>query len=235
MATLYLIRHGQASFGAADYDKLSPLGERQAGVLGGYLRDHGISIDAAYCGELSRQKRTAEIALGAQAQDVPLTVDPRFDEVRNDEHLEHLLPALMEEDAALKALVERGLTTSRDYQKALRAVFTHWVSPECDVPQIQSWDEYSAGVAAALEAVTAAHGSGSTVAVFTSGGTIATAVAFMLGLPGSHAYAFYEPLLNASITKAFYSKGKISLSSFNEHAFLDVLGRRGEESLLTYR
>ena len=26
MATIYLFRHGQASFGADDYDKLSPLG-----------------------------------------------------------------------------------------------------------------------------------------------------------------------------------------------------------------
>lgn len=33
MATIYLIRHGQASFGAENYDKLSPLGERQASIL----------------------------------------------------------------------------------------------------------------------------------------------------------------------------------------------------------
>jgi len=30
MATLHLIRHGQASFGAADYDRLSPKGGSRA-------------------------------------------------------------------------------------------------------------------------------------------------------------------------------------------------------------
>ena len=29
MGILYLVRHGQASFGEADYDRLSPLGHRQ--------------------------------------------------------------------------------------------------------------------------------------------------------------------------------------------------------------
>ena len=34
MGTLYLVRHGQASFGADDYDQLSPLGHQQALRLG---------------------------------------------------------------------------------------------------------------------------------------------------------------------------------------------------------
>ena len=59
MATIYLFRHGQASFGAADYDRLSPLGERQATLLGHYLRDSGIVLDAAFSGDLLRQRQTA--------------------------------------------------------------------------------------------------------------------------------------------------------------------------------
>ena len=37
MTTIYLIRHGQASFGAESYDKLSPNGELQAKLLGQYF------------------------------------------------------------------------------------------------------------------------------------------------------------------------------------------------------
>ena len=37
MTTIYLIRHGQASFGAESYDKLSPNGELQATLLGQYF------------------------------------------------------------------------------------------------------------------------------------------------------------------------------------------------------
>jgi len=39
MSELYLIRHGQASFGTADYDRLSEKGIRQASVLGDHLAD----------------------------------------------------------------------------------------------------------------------------------------------------------------------------------------------------
>ena len=61
MAELYLIRHAQASFGMSDYDRLSPLGCRQAGALGEYFRDCAIHFDAVYSGELERQRRTAKI------------------------------------------------------------------------------------------------------------------------------------------------------------------------------
>ena len=33
MSEIYFVRHGQASFGSEDYDRLSPLGVRQAQVL----------------------------------------------------------------------------------------------------------------------------------------------------------------------------------------------------------
>jgi broad specificity phosphatase PhoE len=92
MATIYLIRHGQASFGTEDYDRLSALGTRQAEVLGEYLRDHGIAFDAVYSGDLQRQRETARLALKSQEREVPHHVDPRFNEVRNDEQLEHLVP-----------------------------------------------------------------------------------------------------------------------------------------------
>ena len=66
MATIYLIRHGQASFGAADYDKLSELGCRQAQVTGEYLRDNKIHFDAVYSGSLLRQRETAQLAIASQ-------------------------------------------------------------------------------------------------------------------------------------------------------------------------
>ena len=83
MATIYLIRHGQASFGTDNYDRLSDLGSRQAEVLGEYFRDHGIAFDAVYSGDLQRQRETARLALQNQARHVPHHIDPRFNEVRN--------------------------------------------------------------------------------------------------------------------------------------------------------
>ena len=66
MGTLYLVRHGQASFGAADYDQLSELGQRQSVRLGEYLANKGVTLDAVLTGTLRRHQQTyAGIAQGA--------------------------------------------------------------------------------------------------------------------------------------------------------------------------
>ena len=235
MATVYLFRHGQASFGAQDYDKLSPLGERQATLLGHYLRDSGIVLDAAYSGTLLRQRQTAELAIASQPHAVSHHIEPRFNEIKNDEHLEYLLPELVKTDAGLRHIVERGLSSSKDYQKAIDAVFNHWVSAQCTETRIQSWADYSGGVRAALQELMESQGSGKTLGIFTSGGTIATLVAQVLGLTGEQTYQFYEPVFNCSVTQIFYSGSRTSLSYFNDRSWLQVFGASSAEDLVTYR
>lgn len=235
MATIYLIRHGQASFGAEDYDKLSALGCRQAQVAGEYLRDGGITFDAVFSGDLLRQRETAELAIASQPREVPHHIDHRFNEIRNDEQVKYLLPELVKTNPDLRALVERGFSSSKDYQKVIDAVFNYWVSPQCEEPRIQSWQDYSSGVRDALQEVMLSQGAGKTLGIFTSGGTIATIVAQVLGLPGTQAYKFYEPVFNCSVTQIFYSGSKTSLSYFNDRSFLQVLGARNAENLVTYR
>jgi broad specificity phosphatase PhoE len=235
MATIYLFRHGQASFGAADYDRLSPLGERQATLLGHYLRDSGIILDAAFSGDLLRQRQTAQLAIASQPGTVEHHIEPRFNEIRNDEQLKYLLPEAVKRDPRLQALVDRGLKSSKDYQKVIDAVFNHWVSPHCNEPRIQSWDDYSGGVRTALQELMTSQGSGKTLGVFTSGGTIATAVAQVLGLSGAQTYQFYEPMFNCSVTQIFYSGNKTSLSYFNDRSWLQLRGAATGENLVTYR
>lgn len=235
MASIYLVRHGQASFGAENYDELSQLGRLQAKLTGEYLARTGVTFDAAYCGTLMRQKDTALGALAAQPGDVPLTVDERLDEVRNDEHLEHLLPRILEARPDIQALVDQGLDSSKRFQKVIEAVFNYWVSPEGNVPGIQTWQEYSSGVHGMLRDIVTKEGAGKTTAVFTSGGTIAVFVAAVLGVPGSGTYQFYEPVFNCSVTQLFYNAERVSLSYFNDCSFLRELSVERGERLVTYR
>ena len=235
MASIYLIRHGQASFGSDNYDRLSELGRRQAQLTGEYLASAGIRFDAAYSGPLERQKDTGELVLAAQEGAPGLIEDPRLEEVRNDEHLEHILPQIMEQRPEIRALVDQGLNSSKRFQKIIEAVFNHWVSPECDLPHIQSWEEYSTGVHDMLAHIVREQGAGRTTAVFTSGGTIAVFVAAILGLPGSATYQFYEPVFNCSITQVFYNADRVSLSYFNDCSFLRALSAPRGENLVTYR
>jgi len=46
MSEIFFVRHGQASFGSDDYDRLSPLGVRQAKILARYLAQTGKIFDA---------------------------------------------------------------------------------------------------------------------------------------------------------------------------------------------
>ncbi|MFT4520260.1 MAG: broad specificity phosphatase PhoE [Halioglobus sp.] len=235
MATIYLIRHGQASFGSENYDKLSELGCRQADIVGEYLRDCGIHLDAAYSGDLSRQHETAQRALASQPGEVSHTVDPRFNEIQNEEQIEYLMPQVLERSPEIRALVAKGFSSSKDYQKLIDAVFNFWVSPECDEPKIQSWADFSGGARDALHKVMAEQGSGKTIGIFTSGGTLATLVAQVIGLGGEDTYQLYEPIMNCSVTQLFYSGDKVSLSYFNDCSFLRVLGQQKGEELITYR
>ena len=59
MAKLFVVRHGQASFGAEDYDALSDLGRQQARWLGDYFAERGIRFQRAMSGSLKRQRDTA--------------------------------------------------------------------------------------------------------------------------------------------------------------------------------
>ena len=73
MGTLYLVRHGQASFGAADYDQLSDLGQRQSQRLGEYFAGKGLQFEAVLTGTLKRHAQTwAGIAKGADYTHTPL-------------------------------------------------------------------------------------------------------------------------------------------------------------------
>ena len=235
MASIYLIRHGQASFGSDNYDRLSDLGRRQATLTGEFLARTGVRFDTAYCGTLERQQDTAKLALAAQDSSVPLHIDARLDEVRNDEHLEYLLPKLLAQRPDLQAIVDAGLDSSKRFQKIIEAVFNYWVTPEGEDPNIQSWTEYSGLVHAALRHIVETEGAGKTTAVFTSGGTIAVFVAAVLGLPGSATYQFYEPVFNCSITQLFYNAERVSLSYFNDCSFLRQLSAERGERLVTYR
>jgi broad specificity phosphatase PhoE len=235
MATIYLIRHGQASFGAENYDELSDLGRRQAAVVGEYFRDRGVSFDAVYSGDLSRQRDTARLAIASQSSEVHHHIDPRFNEIQNEQQLKYLMPAVVKVNPAVKALVDKGLGSSKDYQKLIDAVFNYWVSAACDDPRIQSWADFSENTRQALADVMQAQGGGKTIGIFTSGGTLATMVAQVLGLGGDKTYQLYEPIFNCSVTQLFYRGNKVSLSYFNDCSFMQVLGDQRDEKLISYR
>ncbi len=235
MSTLYLIRHGQASFGTDDYDRLSDRGRLQAMRTGEYFQRSGIAFDAIYSGSLKRQRDTAGLVMQAQPAGGELIVDPRFNEIDNDEQFEALGPFLASRDPALAELLARSHSDSKSYQKVLAAVFEYWVSNDCSEFGIQTWGEFSTGVRSAIDELMSHNGSGCTVAVFSSGGTIASILAMALGLESTATYKLYEPMFNCAISQLLFSGSRLSLASFNETSHLRLLGVEYGESLVSYR
>ena len=80
MAELLLVRHGQASFGAADYDKLSELGVEQSRALGRWWSSCQLQVDSLMAGTMRRHRETAEGAMIALPNPPELAIDGGFDE-----------------------------------------------------------------------------------------------------------------------------------------------------------
>jgi len=173
MTDIYLIRHGQASFGEQNYDRLSPLGIRQSETLGRWLADAGIRFDAVYSGERERQRDTATIALAHSDQSqAPLLVDPAFNELDADRLLQYAIPRLVLREPSLATML-LDLKGNRDrFRRVFERVVDEWVEGGWDAAGIGRWEEFRRRVFDGIRGLPERHPSVQRIAVFTSGGPI---------------------------------------------------------------
>ncbi|MFI5955044.1 histidine phosphatase family protein [Cryptosporangium sp. NPDC051539] len=207
MAVVLLIRHGQASFGAADYDALSDLGRVQARTIGTALAARGVRPDRAVSGSLSRQRDTAKLCLQAAGLPEDFAVDDRFDEY------DHLGLAAALGDGPVP-------TSSREFQAVLDVALEQWISGAVTPGGLPTWAEFAARARAGLDDLLAELGRGGSGAVFTSGGAITAICAGLLSLPPAGCVAMHRVVINGGITKIVSGRGGTALISFNDHTHL---------------
>ena len=218
MGAIYLVRHGQASFGAEDYDALSPRGFAQSTVVGAELLRRNVSFSQVRSGTLARQRDTAATALKVFGTDVPVVEDPRWNEYDHVDIARHHAGGAPQED-------------SRAYQGLLDAALTAWTSAGDGGPCAETWPAFLARCRGALEDLVAALGKGEHAVVFTSGGVIATICGLLLGTPEAGLLKLNRVTVNGGITKLVSGRGGVTLLSFNEHPHFEAEAA----SLLTYR
>jgi broad specificity phosphatase PhoE len=225
MPTVLLVRHGQASFGAADYDVLSDLGRRQSELVAASLAERGYRPARLVSGTLRRQQETA--AAFAAPGAAQLEVDRRWDEFDPDDVLAH------HSDSALRLQAEgAGATlTNRGFQAALEPALAEWVAHAERSPTAQTWPEFSGLGSAALGDLAAELGAGESAVVVTSGGAIAAVVGTLLGAPAEAFAALNRVLVNAAVTKLAIGSTGINVLSVNDHSHLELVDRE----LVTYR
>ena len=87
MPVIYLIRHGQASFGKEDYDQLSEMGWEQSRILGRALQNQDLGVPRSICGTMRRHVETAEATLGELGLAKEWHTDTGFNEYNHSELL----------------------------------------------------------------------------------------------------------------------------------------------------
>ncbi len=232
MSTLYLVRHGQASFGSNNYDQLSAVGREQVQELGRYFAGLGERVDRIYTGSLRRQTETAEIIAAALGSPTPpISFEPAFDEYDSDVILQTFAKSLTSEQ-----LTEAGWPQlkgdRRKFQLFLERAARAWVEAQIEAEGMMPWHGFHGRIAAAIEQIIRNEGRGKTLLVSTSGGVIGTIVAHVLGMSNHTGIQLNWAIHNASITRLIYSAEKVSLSMFNGLPHLD---RDGMRQLITYR
>lgn len=232
MSVLYMMRHGQASFGQDNYDRLSGLGLRQARLTGKHLARLGLNFDAAYCGAMSRQQDTAREALAAWPSPPPLQVRPEFNEYDSGPIVQTLLPLMRREDPVVAQAAPRMYEERKAFQIVYEGAMRRWISGRYDIGTGETWRAFLARSRMALERVRQDNGRGKTVLVFTSGGPISAALRLSLGLDDTTALRLTWVIKNASLSSFFYNDRDFTLSLFNSTTHLEL---RREPELITYR
>jgi broad specificity phosphatase PhoE len=235
LSELILVRHGQASFGAASYDNLSDLGRQQVQVLCSHWQALGEQFDHVYAGDLQRQQQTAELLL-------PVVSDPQIkvQSGLNEYNGEPLLRLYLRDHARNEGYdVQQGaLTKDRKlFQLVLEAASRHWIEGTLraagpDDADFEPWLDFKQRVHDTLTELMARHSRGSRVLLATSGGVIASAVQRALDLPDSRTVETNWMVLNSAVTRLVYGRGKVSLGSFNSVAHLET---PAHQKLVTFR
>ncbi|NEK87487.1 histidine phosphatase family protein [Blastococcus saxobsidens] len=218
MPLICLVRHGQASFGADDYDVLSDLGREQARCVGEELRRRELRDPLVVSGTLRRQRDTAALLTETAGFGPVAGPDPRFDEYDHLDLLERY-PAEGEQPS--------GDSGSRQVQRLLDGALRSWIA----AGDADGWPAFSTGAPTALRELATGLGSGRDAVVVSSGGVIAAVVAGLLGAPADGVVALNRAAVNVGVTSVLAGGSGLSLLAFNDHAH--VTGDR--RHLLSYR
>ena len=236
MGSIYLIRHGQASLGDDDYDRLSAIGQHQSRVVGAHLAHTGLRLQRCLAGSLRRQQDTAALAL-AEMQRLgcptpPLETDPAFDELDMAALIQALLPALLTEEPDAASILRNAVADPEAFERVVGLILTRWHRSEQAVNGVDSWQTFADRVSGALQALVEHAAQGHDIAVFTSAGPIVSQVHRLTGLPVDRAWDLAWQVVNTSITHISVTSSRPALRTFNGFAHLQL---ERSAQLITYR
>lgn len=235
MGDLYVVRHAQASFGKPDYDQLSELGFRQAGLLGQFLEQTGLQFEALFSGEMKRHLDTARALLPrlpSAVNGAGLRTLAEFNEFDMASVVNLQLPQLIRENPSLGRDIDALFTDPHALYRILNITLARWINNPEGVEGVETWPAFTRRVWRGLEKIRQDTGRGRTIALVTSGGPLAALLQKALQIPDMSAIDLAWQIRNASVSTFKFSAGRFSLAAFNSVAHLEI---HRDPALVTYR
>jgi len=240
MSTLIMVRHGQASFGASDYDKLSDMGVAQSVKLGEYWVRQGVVLDGTFSGAQIRQQDTLKAVSDVyRSQDLPFPefgMTQAFNEYDGDSIMKSIFPQVVAQEPRLQGMLDQvsgsGANTPegrKAFQEIFQVVMNRWLRGDLDVEGVESWEQFRGRVIQGVKRIVEENPSGKTVAIFTSGGPISAVLQHALEMPDRVALDMGWVIKNASLTEFRYSGDRFTLTGFNLTPHFE------EDAFITYR
>jgi broad specificity phosphatase PhoE len=213
MSVILLVRHGQASWGAADYDELSEAGHVQGAVLGRALAARGVQPTHVVAGSMRRHDQTARAVADAAGWPRELTVDDGWNEF---DHVQ-----MVEVHGRPEGGEPGGAMSRQEFDAWFDAARERWSRGGHDDEYDEPFHAFTERVESALRRTRAGLGSGDVAVVFTSGGPISWVATTLLG-GGADLWTRLNPVtVNTSVTKLVVGSRGTTLVSLNEHGHLE--------------
>ena len=229
MATIYLIRHGQASFGKDNYDQLSPRGWEQGRVLGRWLAGK-VQPDAVFGGNMERHRETVEAIASGFGEALPdMQAVEGLNEFDHMQVVERLRPEWADRQRMASDLAAFP-KPARAFQQNFEKAMARWVSGQFDSDYTETWPAFRARVIAALDGLIE-FADGGNALVSTSGGPIAVIAQHLLELSDQKALEMNNVIANTSVSRILYSGPRRSLAVFNNYSHLEA----EDSALVTFR
>ncbi|GAB5382038.1 MAG: histidine phosphatase family protein [Aliiglaciecola sp.] len=233
MTIIYLIRHGQASFGQQNYDNLSEHGHQQARILGESLQSRVGQFDKLVLGSMLRHRQTLENCLNAMQHafdEDDLRIEAGWNEYDHNDILAQLGPEFCDAPS-----IERWVRSQTHPKKAFESMFNRamdrWIAGEHDDEYVESWQHYQQRIRQALSNTIDYAGEAKHVAVFSSGGPISVVSQALLGVDPSKVMQVNWTLVNCGITKLVSTGSRLFVSTLNDHSHFE--GK--DKALITYK
>ena len=221
MTEIYLVRHGQASFGKKDYDNLSEIGLQQSYLIGKYFKKINLNFDKAFVGTLKRQIQTYEQIIKSFNN----SLDFENSSLLNEYDVKSVLLAFVKG----RHLTHDELHDKKVHFNLLRNAVDAWSEDKITHSVNETWKEFNDRAKKFLKIIGGSKSK--SILVVSSGGTISMILKQILNMPSSQFVNFHFQIYNSSYSKIKFNEFGMSLSLFNSIAHLD---NQNNDQIITY-